>query len=165
MNISGLRAGYSGPGTKFWTLPGSAYCNIDCRLPGEMDPVALLASFRNHLDRHGYEDIGIQVLESTPSALTPGVQDPVVQAALRVLDAWQIEPVIWPRAGAGGPTGHFSRMLNLTPLTSVGIGHSGQQGDEDYLVIEGNGIVGGLMELEQSFADLLYSYAAFPDPF
>jgi acetylornithine deacetylase/succinyl-diaminopimelate desuccinylase-like protein len=165
MNISGLRAGYTGPGTKFWTLPDVAYCNIDCRLPAELDPEVLLQQIRDHLDRHGYKDIGIQVLESTPSAHTLGMKDNVTQAALRVFSDWDIDPVIWPRAGAGGPTGHFSRLLNLKPLISAGMAHAGQSGDSAFLVVEGDGKVGGLVELEQSFADLLYSYAAYPAEF
>ena len=33
MNINGIRAGYTGPGTLLWTLPHQAYCTIDIRLP------------------------------------------------------------------------------------------------------------------------------------
>lgn len=165
MNISGLRAGYTGPGTKFWTLPHVAYCNIDCRLPAELDPEVLLQQIRAHVDRHGYSDIGIQVLESTPSAHTLSMEDDVTQAALRVFHVWHIEPVIWPRAGSGGPTGHFTRLLNLKTLISTGMGHSGRSGDSAFVVVEGDGKVGGLVELEQSFADLLYSYAAYPAEF
>ena len=165
MNISGLRAGYTGPGTKFWTLPHAAYCNIDCRLPAELDPEVLLQQIRDHLDWHGYSDIGIQVLESTPSAHTLSMEDDVAQAALRVFRAWDVEPVIWPRAGSGGPTGFFSRLLDLKTLISTGMGHTGQSDDGAFMVVEGDGKVGGLVELEQSFADLLYSYAAYPGDF
>ena len=126
--------------------------------------MVLLQQIRDHLDRHGYDDIGIQVLESTPSAHTLGLKDDVTQAALRVFRAWDIEPVIWPRAGAGGPTGHFSRLLNLKPLISTGMGHSGQLGDSAFLVVQGNDQVGGLVELEQSFADLLYREGALAKP-
>ena len=38
MNINGLRAGYTGPGTLLWTLPNAAYCTIDHRLPPDLDP-------------------------------------------------------------------------------------------------------------------------------
>ncbi len=164
-NISGLRAGYTGPGTKFWTLPNAAFCNIDCRLPAELDPKVVLQQIRDHLDWNGYWDIGIQVLESTPSAHTLGVNDDITQAALRVFRAWDIEPVIWPRAGSGGPTGHFSRMLNLQMLISTGMGHTGRAGESAFMVVEGDGRVGGLVELEQSLVDLMYSYAAYPAEF
>lgn len=56
-------------------------------------------------------------------------------------------------------------MLNLKPLVSPGIGHTGQWRDAEFLVVEGNDRVGGLVELEQSFADLLFGYAAYPDDF
>jgi acetylornithine deacetylase/succinyl-diaminopimelate desuccinylase-like protein len=165
MNISGLRAGYVGPGTKFWTLPHVAYCNLDARLPANLDPTVVLQQIRDHLDRHGYDDILFKVLESTPSAQTLSTEDEVTQAALRVFAGWDIEPVIWPRSGSGGPTGHFSRLLDQKPLISTSLGYNGQSGDDEFLVVEGNGTVGGLVELEQSLVDLMYSYAAFPDGF
>jgi hypothetical protein len=55
--------------------------------------------------------------------------------------------------------------LELKPLISTGMGHSGQSGDNEFLVVEGNDQVGGLVDLEKSFADLLYSYAAYPSDF
>ncbi len=54
-------------------------------------------------------------------------------------------------------------MLGLKVLGSTGLGYaSGHSEGNEFLVIEGDGKVGGLVELEQSFADLLYSYAAYP---
>ena len=129
------------------------------------DPEVLLQQIRDHLDSRGYSDIGMKVLESTPSAHTLTMEDEVTQAALRVFKAWNVEPVIWPRSGSGGPTGHFSRLLELKPLISTGMGHSGHAGDNEFLVVVGNEKVGGLVELEKSFVDLLYSYAAYPRAF
>lgn len=97
---------------------------------------------------------------------TLSVKDDLTQAALRVFEAWDIEPAIWPRKGASGPAGSFSQLLGLKVLGATGIGHaSGHSGGNEFLVVEGGGKVGGLVELEQSFADLLYSYAAYPDEF
>ena len=42
---------------------------------------------------------------------------------------------------------------------------SGHSAANEFLVVEGDGNVGGLIELEQSMADLLYSYAAYPNDF
>ena len=165
MNINGLRAGYTGPGTLLWTLPNAAYCTIDHRLPPDLDPQVCLQKIRTHLDHHGYKDIGIKVLMSVP-AQKLSVKDDIAQAGLRVFKGWDIEPTVWPRRGASGPMGFFSQMLGLKVLGATGIGHaSGHSAGNEFLVTEGDGKVGGLVELEQSLADLLYSYAAYPDEF
>jgi acetylornithine deacetylase/succinyl-diaminopimelate desuccinylase-like protein len=162
MNINGLRAGYTGPGTTLWTLPHAAYCTIDHRLPPDLDPEVCRRKIRAHLDRHGFGDIGIKVMMSV-GAQKLSVKDDLAQAALRVFKAWNIEPAVWPRRGASGPTGFFSQMLGLKVLGATGVGYaSGHSGPDEFLVIEGDGKVGGLAELEKSYVDLLYSYAAYP---
>ena len=68
--------------------------------------------------------------------------------------------------GASGPPGYFSTLLGLNVLSSTGIGHaSGHGSPDEFLVIEGDGKVGGLVELEQSYVDLLYSYANYPNEY
>lgn len=166
MNINGLRAGYTGPGTLLWTLPTAAYATVDIRLPADLDPEDIQAKIRHHLDQRGYTDITIEPLEASMGDYPLAIEDAAFQAAMRVFKLWDIEPVIWPRRGAGGPTGFFSRMLNVKILNSTGMGYaSGHSDANEYLVIDGNDQVGGLIALEQSLADLLYSFAAYPEPF
>ena len=81
MNINGLRAGYTGPGTLLWTLPNAAYCTIDHRLPPDMDPNDICQKIRDHLDRHGFSDVGIKVLMAVP-AQKLSVTDDVAKAGL-----------------------------------------------------------------------------------
>ena len=163
MNINGLRSGYTGPGTTLWTLPHAAYCTIDHRLPPDLDPQVCLQKIRTQLNRNGFDDIGIRVLMSV-GAQKLSVKDDLAQAALRVYEDWHVDPVVWPRRGASGPTGFFTQLLGLPVLGSTGIGYaSGHSEGDEFLVIEGDGKVGGLEDLEKSFADLLYSFAAFPD--
>ena len=148
-----------------WTLPNEAFCTIDHRIPPDLDPDDLSKKIRAHLDAHGYSDIGIEVLMNVTSS-TLSVQDPLAKAGIRVLEDWGIEPVIWPRKGASGPPGYFSTLLGLNVLSSTGIGHATGHGSPDeFLVIEGDGKVGGLIELEQSYVDLLYSYAHYPNEY
>lgn len=163
MNINGLRSGYTGPGTTLWTLPHIAQCTIDHRLPPDLDPEICVQKIRAHLDQNGYDDIQIEVLMSV-GAQSIGLRDDLAQAALRLFQAREVDPVVWPRRGASGPTGYFSQILGLKVLGSTGMGYaSGHSEGNEFLVIEGDGNVGGLVELEQSFVDLLYSYAAYPE--
>ena len=163
MNIDGLRAGFTGPGTTLWTLPTAAYCTIDHRLPLDMDPQRVLQKIREHLERMGYGDIGVRTLMSI-GAQRLNIEDDIAQAALSVFEDWEMEPVVWPRKGVSGPSGAFSQMLGLPVLGSTGVGFaSGHAGPNEFLVTEASGAVGGLVELEQSYADLVYAYAAYPD--
>ena len=94
------------------------------------------------------------------------VTDDIAKAGLRIFKSWGIEPTVWPRRGASGPMGFFTQMLDIKLLGATGIGYaSGHSAANEYLVIEGDGKVGGLQELEQSFVDLLYSYANYPHEF
>ncbi|MGG5890029.1 M20/M25/M40 family metallo-hydrolase [Falsiroseomonas sp. HC035] len=160
MNIDGLAAGMTGPGTPAWTLPEVARCTIDHRLPPDIDPDACLARIRSHLDRQGYPDIGLRVLGAVGSQKLP-VEHDLVRAARAALSRRGIEPTIWPCRGTSGPTGHFSAILGKGVLGATGLGYaSGHSGPDEFLVIEGDGRVGGLTELVGSLADLVLDYAS-----
>lgn len=159
MNINGIRAGFTGPDTALWTLPHVASCTIDHRLPPDLDPEACLQRIRDHLDAQGYADIRLEVLMSV-GAQSLHLHDELAQAALAAYAHWQVEPRIWPRRGASGPTGYFSRLLGLKVLGQTGLGHaSGHSSGNEFLVVEGNEQVGGLVELTGSYVDLLFDYA------
>ncbi|MGK7869537.1 M20/M25/M40 family metallo-hydrolase [Falsiroseomonas sp. E2-1-a20] len=143
MNIDGLAAGMTGPGTPAWTLPEVARCTIDHRLPPDIDPDACLARIRGHLDCHGYPDIGLRVLGAVGSQKLP-VEHDLVRAARAALARQGIAPTIWPCRGTSGPTGHFSAILGKGVLGATGLGYaSGHSGPDEFLVIEGDGRVGG----------------------
>ena len=166
LNINGIRAGYTGPGTLLWTLPTAAYTTIDIRVPADLNPQTVQEKIRAHLDAHGYPDISITLLSATMGDTPLSLKDDAFQAALRVFELWEIDPVIWPRRGAGGPTGFFSQMLGLPILNSTGLGYGSNHSEaNEYLVIQGDGRVGGLVELEQSLADLMFSFASYPEAF
>jgi acetylornithine deacetylase/succinyl-diaminopimelate desuccinylase-like protein len=55
-NISGLEAGYMGPGSKT-IVPSVARARVEFRLVPDQDPAAILVSLRRHLDTNGFTDI------------------------------------------------------------------------------------------------------------
>jgi len=91
------------------------------------------------------------------------MKTPVVQAVLLVYKHYGIEPAIWPRAAGSSPQAQYTRApLNL-PACSGGLGHGGRaHAVDEYLVIEGNERVAGLVKMEQSIVDVLYAYAYWP---
>jgi acetylornithine deacetylase/succinyl-diaminopimelate desuccinylase-like protein len=91
------------------------------------------------------------------------VRESVVQAVLSVYRKYGLEPQIWPRHAGSTPEHQFTRRLGL-PAVSGGLGHGGRaHSDDEYLVIEGNARVAGIVRAEQSFADILYAYASWPE--
>jgi acetylornithine deacetylase/succinyl-diaminopimelate desuccinylase-like protein len=160
MNIDGLCAGFTGPGTPGWTLPRVATCSIDHRLPPDLTPQSCLDKLRTHLDRHGYEDLELRTLMMV-EAQTIDAQAPLVQAAFRMFTQRGLDPIVWPRRGLSGPEAHFNRLLGLPVVGSTGLGYAtGHAAPDEFIVIEGDGRVGGLVELTQSFVDLIYAFAS-----
>ncbi|MGA9347623.1 MAG: hypothetical protein WBW48_02300 [Anaerolineae bacterium] len=94
------------------------------------------------------------------------VKEPAVQAVLRVYEQYGVEDVIiWPHMGGSAPMYLYTREpLNL-PLVSGGLGHgAGAHSPDEYLVVEGNDKVAGLVRAEQPYVDILYTYAEWPPP-
>ncbi|MGH2618200.1 MAG: M20/M25/M40 family metallo-hydrolase [Thermomicrobiales bacterium] len=164
-NIDGLYGGYIGPGSPTFSLPDRAVCNMDIRLVPNQEPDEIAAKLRRHLDRHGYEDIECRVISSCTWAKTPSDAD-IVQASIRAYRRLGHEPFVWPLRGTGGPWFLFNRVLGLPTLKDGGLGHGrGFHAPNEFLVIEGNDRVGGLVACEQSHVEVLYSFAAYPEPY
>jgi acetylornithine deacetylase/succinyl-diaminopimelate desuccinylase-like protein len=136
---------------------------MDIRLVPDQEPDEIAAKLRRHLDRHGYEDIVLRVISSSPWAKTPSDAD-IVQASVRAYRRLGHEPFVWPLRGTGGPWYLFNRVLGLPTMKDGGLGHGrGFHAPNEFLVIEGNERVGGLVECEQSHVEVLHSFAAYPE--
>jgi acetylornithine deacetylase/succinyl-diaminopimelate desuccinylase-like protein len=159
VNISGLRSGYTGPGSKSFLLPHSAIATIDIRMITDMDVQEILDKLRAHLDREGFNDIRIRV----HGAYNWGQTDPhadVVQATLKTLAAYGYPAVIWPMVAFGGPWAHVPKVLGIPALRNSGLGYGDRAAtSNEYYVVEGDGNVPGLAETERFYVDLLYNYA------
>ena len=122
--ICGLESGYTGPGSKT-VLPARAKAKIDFRLVPDLTPQLVLKLLREHLDRHGFEDIQIEVL----SAEHPGKSNPnaeIVQAAIAA--ARQVyqghEPVVYPLMTGTGPVWPVA-IAHGTPMVGFGTSYPG----------------------------------------
>jgi acetylornithine deacetylase/succinyl-diaminopimelate desuccinylase-like protein len=158
LNVNGLWAGYTGPG-RMSVTPHEATCRIDVRLVPNMRSADVVAKIRAHLERRGYGDIAIRVPASYEFSRT----DPraaVVRAVRQVYEARGVPYEIWPMIPGSAPMYLFTdEPLNL-PLVFAGLGHGGRfHAHDEYLVIEGDGRVAGLVEVEQANVDILGAYA------
>ncbi len=163
LNIDGIWGGYIGPGTKT-VLPHKVTCKVDTRLVPNQESKDVVPLIRDHLDKHGYSDIQIRQLGGYEWSKT-SVKEPVVQALLSVYEQHGIkDAIIWPHMGGSAPMYLYTREpLNL-PLVWGGLGHgAGAHSPDEYLVIEGNDKVAGLVRAEQSYVDILYAYAEWPE--
>lgn len=163
LNIDGIWGGYTGPGTKT-VLPHKVTCKVDTCLVPNQESRDIVPLMRAHLDKYGYKDIQIRQLAGYEWSRT-SVKQPVVQAVLRVYEQYGVEDVIiWPHTGGSAPMYLYTREpLNL-PLARGGLGHGARaHSPDEYLVIEGNEEVAGLVRAEQSYVDILYAYAGWPE--
>ena len=163
LNIDGIWGGYTGPGSAT-ILPEKAAVKIDGRLvPNQVidDQVKLM---RQHLDKHGFSDIKLTKLGGGDEWSRTSVKAPVVQAVLSVYKRYGVEPAIWPRSAGSTPQAQYTRPpLNL-PACWGGLGHGSRaHAVDEYLVIEGNDRIAGVVKAEQSIVDILYAYANWPE--
>ena len=160
VNISGLRSGYIGPGSKSFLLPHQAIATLDIRLITELDAQEVIRLLKAHLEREGFGDIRVNVMGAYNWAQTDPRAD-VVQATLQTLEAYGYPPVVWPMVAFGGPWAHVPRMLGIPGLRGAGPGFGDRAAtSNEFYVVEGDGKVAGLADTENFYVDLLYNYAA-----
>jgi acetylornithine deacetylase/succinyl-diaminopimelate desuccinylase-like protein len=159
LNVDGIWGGYSGPGPKT-ILPHKATAKMDSRLVPNQTPEESLRLIREHLNRHGFDDIEIRLLGGYPPAQT-SVTSPMIQTALGVYNKYGLPTSVAPRLAGSAPYYLFTQRLGL-PMLAGGIGHgSGAHGPNEYLVVEPKpgSKVASLAEIEKFYADLLYALA------
>jgi acetylornithine deacetylase/succinyl-diaminopimelate desuccinylase-like protein len=122
-NLCGFSAGYDGPGMKT-VIPSHATCKMDFRLVPDQDPRDIARRLRDHLDRSGYDDVEMDVLDVTDPSVTDADAPIVSIAAAAARGAWGTEPVVVPMVGGSGPMASFSRVLGI-PIVSVGCSYPG----------------------------------------
>jgi acetylornithine deacetylase/succinyl-diaminopimelate desuccinylase-like protein len=135
VNIEGLVAGYTGPGGKT-VLPHRAEAKLDLRLVPDMTAEGALAALEAHLEKHGFGDIEVIMSGGYDPTSTP-ISAELIQAQLAVLEAAEIDPIIWPRSAGSYPGYIFTgEPLNLAS-GHFGLGHgSGAHAPDEYFVIE-----------------------------
>ena len=118
-NLAGLEAGYAGRGSKT-VIPRRAVAKVDIRLVPDQDPERVLDAVKAHLARHGYGDVRVLALDTTPPSKTaPGrLSRTMEDAALAVYGRpAQVEP--W---GTGSTPNWIASTLLGIPTAATGIG-------------------------------------------
>lgn len=158
LNIDGIWAGYTGPGVAT-LMPQRATAKLDLRLVPNQRVEAVLPAIWRHLAAHGFEDIEVRQLSGYNWSRTP-LESGIAQALLRTYRAYGFEPQIWPLMPAGNPSYLFTEPPVALAKIGGGIGHGARQHSVDeYLVVEGEGRIAGLAQMEKFYADFLFEFA------
>lgn len=159
INIEGLVAGYTGPGGKT-VLPHRAVAKIDMRLVPDMTAQGTLTLLKEHLAKHGFGDIEVNMSGGyDPNQTSPDSK--LIQAQLATYRKLGLDPLLWPRSAGSWPGYIFtSAPLNL-PAGHFGLGHgTGAHAPNEYYLIDStNPKVSGLDGAVGSFVAYLYALA------
>lgn len=127
MTICGLEAGYYGPGSKT-VLPRRAQAKIDCRLVPDQDSQDIARKVRRHLDKHGFQDVSVDLLPGAAKAYRASLSHPFVGMVVETArEAYGAEVVLWPNAAGTGPMYSFGEFLGGIPIVSTGSGYAGSR--------------------------------------
>jgi acetylornithine deacetylase/succinyl-diaminopimelate desuccinylase-like protein len=160
LNIQGIYSGYTGPGSRTFTIPETATARFDARLVTSEAPEVFLAGLRQHLDEHGFGDVNVRVISAYPSSRTQATAD-LVQSWLRAVEKNGGKPVLWPGQAYGGPWSLLARDFGMPVVFGAGIGHGANVGlPDEYVVVDGGGKVSGMREMARFSADLIADFAA-----
>jgi acetylornithine deacetylase/succinyl-diaminopimelate desuccinylase-like protein len=121
-NIAGLWSGYTGPGHKT-VLPSVAQAKMDFRLVPNQDPVKLAGKLKQHLVRHGFGDVEVNLQAENPAARTP-IDAQIANIAARTgREVFRKEPVTLVTSAASGPMHYYTNVLGL-PTVAIGCNHA-----------------------------------------
>jgi acetylornithine deacetylase/succinyl-diaminopimelate desuccinylase-like protein len=151
MNISGLEAGYNGPGGKT-ILPDRARARLDVRLVPDLDATEVAEAVRAHLRATGHDRIDVEVRDHYPWAKSD--PESTVTAAMRASYERLGRRVLpYPMAPWCAPFHVFDRVLGI-PWASGGLGYStGAHGPDEFASVEGlKEHILGVAEFLEAFA-------------
>jgi acetylornithine deacetylase/succinyl-diaminopimelate desuccinylase-like protein len=159
INIEGLVGGYTGPGGKT-ILPHRAVAKIDMRLVPDMTAKGTLDLLKQHLAKHGFGDIevnmsgGYDTTETSPDAK-------LVKAQIATYRKEGIDPLLWPRLAGSWPGVTFTGEPLKLAAGQFGLGHGdGAHAPDEYWLIESyNPKVAGMDGAVRSYVELLYALA------
>lgn len=124
MTICGILSGFVGEGTKT-VLPRTAKAKVDCRLVPGQTPAHIADCVQKHLDKHGFEDVKVHLLDGQ-KAFRSNMTDPFVQQVVKSAEkayGGDTDILLVPNSAGTGPMYIFDQYLNL-PILCSGVGWS-----------------------------------------
>ncbi|HKW09789.1 MAG TPA: M20/M25/M40 family metallo-hydrolase [Gemmatimonadaceae bacterium] len=159
INIEGLVGGYTGPGGKT-ILPHRAVAKVDMRLVPHMTAKGTLDLLKQHLAKHGFGDIEVNMSGGYDPTETPADSKLVAAMTLSFRKAG-VDPVLWPRLAGSWPGVTFTGAPLKLPAGQFGMGHGdGAHAPDEYWIIESaNPKVAGMDGAVRSYVEFFQSCA------
>lgn len=159
INIEGIVGGYTGPGGKT-ILPHKATAKIDMRLVPDMTAAGALAAVKQHLARHGFGDIEVNMTGGYDPTSTPADSE-IIRTSVAVYRRFGVDPIMMPRLAGSWPGYVFTGDPLRLPAGHFGMGHgNGAHAPDEYYVIESsNPKIQGMDGAVRSHVEYLYELA------
>lgn len=137
LNIQGIVGGYQGP-SYYTMMPGQAAARLDFRFPAGVEPQAVAALVRAHLDRRGFTEVTCENRRGyaglAPRALG---DDPLLAAAQRTAARYGVPTQVWPMANNCCPAALFSGLGTDLPFSVAGLGHGERpHAPDEYITVD-----------------------------
>jgi acetylornithine deacetylase/succinyl-diaminopimelate desuccinylase-like protein len=169
MNLDGIWGGNMFEGGSGAILPNRIVSKHNFRYVPNQDGMDIVDKLRKHLDKHGFEDVEINVVGDVPWAKMR-YDTEIAEAVMKTFDAFKLrydEPVQGVDSMLGGywPAYLFAGDVLDIPIASGNAGSGGNShAANEYFVIEGAGNTYGMAGGEKSIATVLYNYAGMNEP-
>jgi acetylornithine deacetylase/succinyl-diaminopimelate desuccinylase-like protein len=137
INIDGISGGYTGPRLKTM-LPRKVAAKVDIRLVPDMDKNEILEKLRKHLDKHGFSDVQVRILQGCYNWSKTSADADIVKASITAARMFGVESYLWPTYYASTPTVAFSEPPLDLPVIGAGLGRMGRPHEVDeFFTVEG----------------------------
>jgi len=168
INLDGIWGGNMFAGGSGAILPNRIVSKHNFRYVPNMTGPEIVAKLRKHLDKHGYQDVEINVVGDVPWAKMKYDNDLArgVDAMYKTFGVPR-EPRVPHESILGGywPAYLFAGDVMNIPIAGGSVGSGGNaHAANEYYVIEGAGKTYGIAGTEKSIATALYNYAGKNQP-
>ena len=163
MNLDGIWAGNMFEGGSGAILPNRIVSKHNFRyVPNQTGP-DIVAKLRAHLDKHGYEDVEINVVGDVPWAKMDDNNElaMAVREMRETFGAGNPEPILEETIlGGYWPAYLFAGDVYDIPIADGYVGGGGgSHAANEYFIVEGAGNTYGMAGMEKSIATAIYEYA------
>ncbi|MDA9900899.1 M20/M25/M40 family metallo-hydrolase [Gammaproteobacteria bacterium] len=163
MNLDGIWAGNMFEGGSGAILPNRIVSKHNFRyVPNQTGP-DIVAKLRTHLDKHGYEDVEINVVGDVPWAKMDDNNElaMAVREMRETFGAGNPEPILEETIlGGYWPAYLFAGDVYDIPIADGYVGGGGgSHAANEYFIVEGAGNTYGMAGMEKSIATAVYEYA------
>ncbi len=168
MNLDGIWGGNMFEGGSGAILPNRIVSKHNFRYVPNQDGLDIVDKLRAHLDKHGYEDVEINIVGDVPWAKMSDDND-LARAGNAMREAFGVgasDPNLEPTIlGGYWPAYLFAGDVLDIPIASASVGGGGgAHAANEYFVIEGAGNTYGMAGMEKSIATVIYNYAGLNEP-